>query len=179
MRLMRPMGPMSLITVLQPCTGHTFTQTAFFDKILLQSLDLLVHQVVGLVNQAKRDIRNYFGRTRLTELAVHLIGLMRFLAKLADILSFLGILVPNGQVTSSQKIAKTQATINLSHEGVSQRSLPRESPSYVRACCRSRTRRCWRRRPALLPPHSPFQRGIACKQRDHFPAPANQRWVGP
>ena len=41
------------IPVLQLRAGHALPQATLFEKILLQQVELLVHQIVGLVDQAE------------------------------------------------------------------------------------------------------------------------------
>jgi len=56
MRPMRPMGLMGHMAVLQPHADHPLSQAAFLDKVLLQSFNLPVQQVVSLANEADRNL---------------------------------------------------------------------------------------------------------------------------
>lgn len=48
------------IAMLQPSTRHPLSHSAFFHEILFQSANLLIQQVIGLMNQADRNVRNNF-----------------------------------------------------------------------------------------------------------------------
>ena len=54
--------------------GHAFAKTAFFEEGLFEPADLPVEQVVGLVDEADRDVRRDFRRARLQ---IRPIGLIR------------------------------------------------------------------------------------------------------
>ena len=42
--------------------GHAFAEAAFLQEILFEPPELLVEQVVGLVDQANKNVGHYFGR---------------------------------------------------------------------------------------------------------------------
>jgi high-affinity K+ transport system ATPase subunit B len=48
------------ISVADPGTGHTLAQTASIEKIFFQPAELLVDQVIGLVDEAERDVGHNF-----------------------------------------------------------------------------------------------------------------------
>jgi hypothetical protein len=73
-----------VITMLESQPGHALAQAALFEEIFLQSQELLVNQVVGLVDKAQRDVRHDFGGAGFTELAICLVSLRALAAKLAD-----------------------------------------------------------------------------------------------
>ena len=74
--------PLTPIPVIEAGAGHALAQAALFQEILLQAAELLVNQVVGLVNQADRNVGNNFRRARFHELAVKFVGLWRFASEL-------------------------------------------------------------------------------------------------
>jgi hypothetical protein len=47
---------MGLAPVLQARAGHALANAAVFDEVLLESFNLPVQQVVGLVDQANRNL---------------------------------------------------------------------------------------------------------------------------
>ncbi|HMC27105.1 MAG TPA: hypothetical protein VKM56_04845, partial [Verrucomicrobiae bacterium] len=62
---------------------------ALFEKIPLQTVQLLVNQIIGLVNETNREVGHHFRRAGFHELAVVLVTLRRLAAQLADVLRFL------------------------------------------------------------------------------------------
>src|SRR5712671_1990364 len=89
MGLIRLIG---LVAILQAGAGHALAQAALFEEILLQTAKLLVNQVIGLVDEAERDVSHDFGRASFHKLAVVLISLRRLAAQLTDVLRLLGVL---------------------------------------------------------------------------------------
>ena len=77
----RPLGILELrrgrvpIPILQAGAGHALAQAAVFDEVLLQTAELLVDQVIGLVDEAQGDIGHDFGRAGFQELAIVFVGL--------------------------------------------------------------------------------------------------------
>jgi hypothetical protein len=90
--------------VFETGAGHTLVQAALFEKVVLQAEELLVHQIVGLVDETDRDVGDDCRGTGFYELAVVLEGLRGFAAELADISRLLGILVPAGQVAGTEEV---------------------------------------------------------------------------
>ena len=97
--------PIAPIPVSEAGAGHAFAQAAFFEKILLQPAELLVNQVVGLVDQADRNVGNNFRRARFHELAVKFVGLWRFASELADKQRFLGVFIPFAVFAHAEVVA--------------------------------------------------------------------------
>jgi hypothetical protein len=60
--LITPLPPRPPIPVRQPRAGHPLAQPALLQEILRQAADLLVDQVVGLVDQADRDVGDHLVR---------------------------------------------------------------------------------------------------------------------
>ena len=66
--LINPINPIAsdhflmspLAAMFQTGLRHAFAQATLFNKLLLQSLQLLIQQVVGLVNQANCDVSDHF-----------------------------------------------------------------------------------------------------------------------
>jgi hypothetical protein len=79
------------ISVLQADAGHALAEAALLDEVFLQAKELLVDQVVGLVDEANRDVGDYGWRAGLDKLAVVLEGQRRLSAQFADILRFLRV----------------------------------------------------------------------------------------
>ena len=77
------------VPVSEAGAGHAFAQAALLQEIPLQSAELLVYQVIGLVNQADGNVGNDFGRAGFHERAVKLVGLRDFAPEPADIEGFL------------------------------------------------------------------------------------------
>ena len=50
------------VPVSEAGAGHSFAQAALFQEILLQSAELLIYEVIGLVDQADGNIGDHFGR---------------------------------------------------------------------------------------------------------------------
>ena len=94
-----------LVSVVQPGLGHAFAQAALFEEFFFQRLHLLIQQIIRLMNQADRDVRNHFVRTRLDEFAIQLKRLRRLAAQVANEQRFLRVLVPDSQVADSQVVA--------------------------------------------------------------------------
>lgn len=93
-----------LVPVLHAGLGHALTDAALFDEVLLQAATLLVEEVVGLVDEAERDVGEDFGRARFKEGAVGLEGFVLFAAKPADVESLLGALLPLGMVAHAEEV---------------------------------------------------------------------------
>jgi hypothetical protein len=55
-----------------------------FHKILFQTPELLIDQIVGLMDQADGDVGDDLGRATLDKLAVQLVGLLRLATELAS-----------------------------------------------------------------------------------------------
>ena len=69
--------------------GHAFAQAPLFDEVLFQTAKLLVEQVVGLMNQADRDVGNGLRRTCFDEFPVKLKRLRRLPPELPNKLRLL------------------------------------------------------------------------------------------
>ena len=106
------MGLIRLVPILQSRAGHALAQTAVFEEIFLQTSELLVNQVIGLVDEAERDVSHDFRRTSLHKLAVVLISLRRLPAQLADVLGFLGVFVQNQVWASLRRAAPRECRRN-------------------------------------------------------------------
>ena len=78
-----------MIPVGEAGSGHALAQAALFQEILLQTAELLVNEIVGLVNQANGNVRDNFGRAGFHKLAVKLVSLRRFESEPADVEGFL------------------------------------------------------------------------------------------
>ena len=73
------------VAVLEADAGHALAQAALFEKVALQAEKLLIHQIVGLVDEADCDVRDHCRGTGFHKLAVLLEGLWGLAAELADI----------------------------------------------------------------------------------------------
>ena len=93
------------VPVSEAGAGHSFAQAALFQEILLQSAELLIYEVIGLVDQADGNIGDHFGRAGFHERAVKLVGLRDFAPEPADIEGFLGVFVPFGVFAHAEVIA--------------------------------------------------------------------------
>jgi hypothetical protein len=49
-------GAVFLLTVGEAGAGHLLADAAFFDEVFFQAPDLLVQEIVGLMDEAQRDI---------------------------------------------------------------------------------------------------------------------------
>jgi hypothetical protein len=79
-----PILPVRPFSAGDPGAGHPLAQAAFLDKVLFKPEQLLIHQIVGLVDPADRDIGNRSGRTSLYEFTVQFIGLRLLPPELAN-----------------------------------------------------------------------------------------------
>ena len=68
--------------------GHPFAKTTALDEVFLQPAQLLIEQVVGLMDEASSNVRNYFRRTSLYKFTAVVEGLRRLPAKTANVLRF-------------------------------------------------------------------------------------------
>ena len=62
---------MGFAPVREPGAGHALAQAALFEENFLQTAELLVDQVVGLMNQADGNVGDNFRRAGFDELAVN------------------------------------------------------------------------------------------------------------
>lgn len=76
---------------MQSGAGHAFAEAIFFEEILFEAADLSVEEVVGLMNQADRDVGNNVRRPRLDERPIGLIGLRGLTAEASNVEGFAGI----------------------------------------------------------------------------------------
>jgi hypothetical protein len=95
----------AFVPVLQAQAGHSLTQATFFKEVFLQTVELLVNEVIGLVNEAKSDVGHDFRLPGFHELKVVLVGLRCFAAELADILGFFGVLLPNRKIAGTEEVS--------------------------------------------------------------------------
>ena len=84
---------------LETVAGYALAQAAILEKVLLQPFDLLVDEVVGLMNEAERDVGHGLRRPGFNEFAVELIGLGCLATEPTNIVHLLGVLGPNAQIT--------------------------------------------------------------------------------
>jgi hypothetical protein len=70
--------------ILEAEAGHTLAQAALFEKVVLQAEELLVHQIVGLVDETDRDVGDDCRGTGFYEFAVVLEGLGGLATELAN-----------------------------------------------------------------------------------------------
>ena len=80
--------------VAKPRSEHAFTAAALVEEIIFEATDLLVEEVVGLVAQTQRDIRDDFGSAGLAKLAMSGVSCMRFVAQSTGVEGFFGVLWP-------------------------------------------------------------------------------------
>lgn len=93
-----------VVAVCEPHTGHALAQVTLFDELLLQGLELLVDEVVGLMNQANRDVSDALWRTGLHKLTIEFEGLRCHAPQPPDEARLLGILVPEGVVPHAEVV---------------------------------------------------------------------------
>ena len=74
--------------LLEPRARHPLAEAALLEKIFLKPRNLAVDEVVGLVDQADCDVGDHFGRARLENLAVKLVGLRLFRAEASHVKGF-------------------------------------------------------------------------------------------
>ena len=96
----------TLVAIVQSGFGHSFAQSALFDELFLQCFQLLIQQVIGLMNQANRDVRNHLCRTGFDELSIQFKCLRCPPSHVTHKQGFFGIFFPNRKVADSQVIAK-------------------------------------------------------------------------
>jgi len=75
-----------------------------FEEVLLQAKKLLVDQVISLVDEAEGDVGHDLRRASFYKLTVVFIGLGCFAPQLADVLCFLGVLVPDRKITRTELV---------------------------------------------------------------------------
>lgn len=92
------------IAVVQSGLGHALAEAAFFDEVLFQALELAVEEVVGLVEEADRDIRESFGGAVFEEEAVGLEAFVWLAAEAADVESLAGVLGPDELFAHAQEV---------------------------------------------------------------------------
>lgn len=64
------MGRMRVVSVSEADAGHALAQATLLEEIGFEAAELFVDEIVGLVNQADRDVRDDFGRAGIDEMAV-------------------------------------------------------------------------------------------------------------
>ena len=84
------------VSRLEAGAGHLLAQAALLEKILFQSPQLPVQQVVGLVDQAEGDVGHHFAGASFHKFAIRLIGRLGITAQFARILRLAGGFVPIG-----------------------------------------------------------------------------------
>lgn len=92
------------LAVFKSRSGHAFPDAAFLDEVAFESANLLIEQVIGLVDQADRDIGHDFCGARFAKLAISLIRHIRPIAQLPHVKSFLRIFVSGFQIAHTQEI---------------------------------------------------------------------------
>lgn len=85
--------------------GHALAQAAFFEKIRLQTVELPVNEIVGLVDETEGDVGDGLRRARLDKLTIKLIGLRNLAAEPADVEGLAGVLVPLAVFADAEIIA--------------------------------------------------------------------------
>jgi hypothetical protein len=95
-------GPFSV----QPAGAtHTFAESACVNEVALQTADLLIEEIVRLVNQTDRYIRNYLKWAGLAEFAIVFIGHMRIAVKAPNKSGLAAIFFPEWKVPNPKYIA--------------------------------------------------------------------------
>ena len=74
--------------VAEPRLEHAFTEAALVEEIIFEAPDLLVEEVVGLVDETHRDIRDDLGWAGLAKLPVGRVSCVRFVAQSTGVESF-------------------------------------------------------------------------------------------
>ena len=74
-----------LVTVVEAGAGHLLADAAVLDEVFFELADLLVEEVVGLVDQAERNVGEDGGRAVFEKGPVGLKNLVRSFAELADV----------------------------------------------------------------------------------------------
>ena len=87
-----PISPLPPVSVVESDLEHPLPQASLFKKILLQSAELLIQEVVGLVNETDGDVGQHLGRAGFHELTVKLKVLRGLAAQASDEHGFPGLL---------------------------------------------------------------------------------------
>ena len=93
-----------LVATSQAEAGHTFAEPASLQEISLQTAQLLVDEIVGLVNETDCDVGDDFGSAGFNEFAVLFVRLRGSPAELAHVLRFFGSLVPERKIASAEVV---------------------------------------------------------------------------
>ena len=86
-------------------------------KVFFQPANLLVEQVVGLVDEAERNVGHDFGGAGFAEFPIGLIGHMRPIPKAADIERLLGIFCPERKIPHAEEVLVVEQQFFLAGAG--------------------------------------------------------------
>ena len=90
--------------LLEPGTRHALAETAIVKEIAFQAAYLLIEQIVGLVDETDRDVRDDLGRTSFAELLVLSVGHIWVGSEAPNELGFPTVLLPLGKRPCSEEI---------------------------------------------------------------------------
>ena len=91
--------------MVEPDAGQAFAEAALGEEIFFEAQELAVDEVVGLVDQADREVGDHLRRAGFDERAVVFEGLRCLAAELADAAGFFRLFVPDRKVAGAEEIA--------------------------------------------------------------------------
>jgi hypothetical protein len=91
-------------TLLETDTPHALPEPAFVNEVALLASDLSVEEIIGLVDQTDRDIRDHFTSTRLAELPKVLVGRLGFGCQAPTERGLTATFLPQSTFPCSEKI---------------------------------------------------------------------------
>ena len=86
------------------CKRHPLAETAVFDEISFQAPHLLIEQIVCLMDETNRNVRDDLGRPSFAELPVLRIGHLGISTKIPDEFSLPAVFSPKSELPSSNEI---------------------------------------------------------------------------
>lgn len=93
-----------LATLLEPCARHALAEAAFFEEISFQAAHLLIQQIVRLMDETDRNVRDDLGRTGFAELLVLRVGHVGISSQMPHKFGFPAVFPPEGELPSSEEI---------------------------------------------------------------------------
>ena len=93
------------LSALLPGASHALAQPASPDELMLQTADLPVEQIVGLVDHANSYVRNDLKRASLAEFAIILVGHIRGAPQAPDKRGLTALFFPDRKVPDSEQVA--------------------------------------------------------------------------
>ena len=94
-----------LVAVVEPDAGQAFAEAALGEEIFFEAQELAVDEVIGLVDQADREVGDHLRRAGFDERAVVFEGLRCLAAELADAADFFRLFVPDRKVAGAEETA--------------------------------------------------------------------------